>query len=257
MGKPLVLGNWKMHGTQQSAYALALGVVTRAAEFCDVDVGLCPPFVHIPTVAGVVFGSAIRFGAQNVSEYGDGAFTGEIAANMLRDLGCTYVLVGHSERRQVFGESSATVVAKYVHAHAAGLCPVLCVGETLAERQANATEAVIEAQLEPLVARADAVALFTDGIIAYEPVWAIGTGETATPEQAQSVHAFIRRRLTAVGPDVAQSMRIVYGGSVKPGNANELFAMPDVDGGLIGGAALKIEDFVAICASAEHLRRGR
>lgn len=246
-----------MHGTQRSAHALALGVVARAAEFSHVDVGLCPPFVHIPTVAAVVFGSAIRVGAQNVSERGEGAFTGEIAATMLRELGCTYVLVGHSERRQGYAETNAGVVAKYVHAHAAGLCPVLCVGETLAERQTNATETVIESQLEPLVARPDVVALLAHGVIAYEPVWAIGTGETATPAQAQSVHAFIRRRLAAVGPNVAQSVRIVYGGSVKPVNANELFAMPDVDGGLIGGAALKIEDFVAICVSAEQLRRGR
>lgn len=254
MRKPLVLGNWKMHGSQAFALALAEGVRARSEDLAGVEVGLCPPFVALPVVARALAGSKVAHGAQNVSEYSEGAYTGEISAAMLADLECTYVLVGHSERRQLFAEQAGQVVDKLVRAHAAGLTPVLCVGETLAERQAGTTDAVIAAQLRPLLERPDAAPLLARTVIAYEPVWAIGTGVTASPEQAQAVHAALRRQLAAVAAEAAAAMRLLYGGSVKADNAAALFAMPDIDGGLIGGAALKVEDFCAIAAAAALTR---
>jgi triosephosphate isomerase len=191
----------------------------------------------------------LAIGAQDVSEHAQGAFTGEVAASMLRDIGATHVLVGHSERRQYHGESSACVAAKFAQAQAAGLIPVLCVGETLEQRDAGATEAVVGEQLDAVVQHSGIAALAT-AVMAYEPVWAIGTGRTATPAQAQAVHAFIRDKLAAVDATIASSLRILYGGSVKPANAAELFAQADIDGGLIGGASLVAEDFLAICAAA-------
>ena len=239
-----------MHGTQGSARALAGAIAARAGEFPSVEIGICPPFVLLPVVAEVLVGSPIGYGAQTVSEHAEGAFTGETSAAMLVDLGCRYVLVGHSERRQWFGESSALVIAKLAHAHAVGLTPVLCIGETLAERNAGGTAQVIAAQLAPVCVRADAAQLLAGSVIAYEPIWAIGTGETATPAQAQAVHGQIRQILAGLQSTLALQVRVLYGGSVKPANAAELFAMPDIDGGLIGGAALNAEDFCAIIAAA-------
>jgi triosephosphate isomerase len=251
MRTPLVVGNWKMHGTLAFAGELARAVASGAPGYPKVEIGICPPFVLIPAVAAALRGSRVAYGAQDVSAHAGGAYTGEVAAEMLTDLGCRYAIVGHSERRQGHRETSELVAAKQAQAGAAGLIPILCVGETLAERQAGTTEAVIAAQLAPVLARDNANALLAGSVIAYEPVWAIGTGETASPAQAQAVHAFIRGSLRVLSGDLASRVRILYGGSVKPGNAADLFAMPDIDGGLIGGAALKAEDFLAICAAAD------
>lgn len=250
MRTPLVLGNWKMHGNRAFARALAGDVCADVQGMGQVEVGLCPPFVFLTDVAAVVGESPVGLGAQNASEFRDGAYTGEISCGMLQALGCRYVLVGHSERRQLFAETPAQVIAKLVAVVDAGMIPVLCVGETLTERQSGATPHVIDAQLAPLFARADAAHYLQTAVIAYEPVWAIGTGETATPAQAQAVHAQIRQRVCALDEGLGQRMRILYGGSVKPGNAGELFGEADIDGGLIGGAALKAEDFCAIVAAA-------
>jgi triosephosphate isomerase len=202
--------------------------------------------ILLPIVAEALRGTSLRWGAQDVSEHENGAYTGEVSASMLIDCGATLVLVGHSERRAMHGESDALTVAKLRRARAAGLTTLLCVGETLEERQSGATERVVARQLDALLEAPDAAALIGGVVVAYEPVWAIGTGETASPEQAQAVHAFIRARLGAAGA----GLRILYGGSVKPGNARELFSMPDIDGGLIGGASLTAADFTAICAAA-------
>ncbi len=250
MRKPLVVGNWKMNGVLASARALAAAVRHGHTRCPGVEIALCPPFVHLGAVAEVLAGSAVASGAQSVCEFERGAYTGEVSAEMLSDLGLRYVIVGHSERRALFGESDERVLAKLRRAQAAGLTPILCVGETLLERQAQATETVIARQLDALLNAADAAALLENLVLAYEPVWAIGTGETATPQQAQAVHAFIRARIARTAPQTAAGLRVLYGGSVKPDNAVDLFAMPDIDGGLIGGAALKAEDFIAICVAA-------
>jgi triosephosphate isomerase len=230
----LVAGNWKMHGSRAANRALVeailKGLPSGAAE-CAV----CPPFPYLAAAAEQLRGSPVALGAQNVSEHAQGAYTGEVSAAMLTELGCRYVIVGHSERRQIYGETDAQVAAKFAAARGAGLTPILCVGETLAEREAGRTEEVVARQL-------DAVA-FRNAVLAYEPVWAIGTGKNATPQQAQAVHAFLRTK-------VPQETTILYGGSVKPQNAGAIFAMPDVDGGLIGGASLVAEDFLAILRAA-------
>ncbi len=250
MRTPLVVGNWKMHGTCAMARELCAGIVAEQPRFEGVEVGVCPPYVLLPLVADALRASNLRWGAQDVSEHESGAYTGEVSATMLTEFGAALVIIGHSERRALFGDTDELTVLKLRRAQAAGLTPILCVGETLAERQAGATEQVVARQLDALLTQPDAASLLGGLVIAYEPVWAIGTGETATPDQAQAVHAFIRAR---IGGAAADAMRILYGGSVKPGNAPELLAMADIDGGLIGGAALKSEDFVAICAAA----RGR
>jgi len=238
-----------MNGSAASARDLARGVAARA-DGIGADVAVCPAYVHLPEVAAIVAGTPVALGAQNVSEYAAGAFTGEVSGAMLRELGCTYAIVGHSERRHIFGESDADVAAKFEAARTCGLTPILCVGEQLAQRDAGETEAVISAQLDAVIARCGVAAL-ANAVIAYEPVWAIGTGKTASPEQAQSVHAFIRQRISATGAeDVAAGVRILYGGSVKATNAAALFGMPDIDGGLIGGASLDADEFHAICAAA-------
>jgi triosephosphate isomerase len=246
MRTPLVVGNWKMHGHAAMARELCTGMLDARADYAGVEVGVCPPFVLLPVVAGCLRGTTLRWGAQDVSEHEAGAYTGEVSAAMLTDAGASLVLVGHSERRALHDESDALIIAKLRRAQAAGLSTLLCVGETLAERRAGATERVVARQLDALLAAPDAAALLERLVVAYEPVWAIGTGETASPTQAQAVHAFIRARLGGAGA----GLRILYGGSVKSGNARALFAMPDIDGGLIGGASLQAADFAAICAAA-------
>ena len=245
---PLVAGNWKMNGRRSMAASLAAEVAAAVPD--GVEVLLCPPLVYLDTVADAMRGSAVALGAQNLDEHEDGAFTGEVSAGMLVDVGCRYVLVGHSERRTLFAESNARVADKFFRALDAGLRPVLCVGETLAEREAGHTEQVINAQLDAVFDRANAGQL-ADVVIAYEPVWAIGTGMTASPEQAQAVHAHIRSRLaSSFGEELAQSLRLLYGGSVKADNAASLFAGADIDGGLVGGASLDAATFLAICQAA-------
>jgi triosephosphate isomerase (TIM) len=252
MREYLVAGNWKMNGSRafgdELASAIAAAVAGEPAAGAAALL-VCPPFPYLEAVAGKVDGSPVRLGAQNVSQHESGAYTGEVSVSMLRDVGCEYVIVGHSERRALMGESSEIVAEKFAAALAGGLKPILCLGETLAEREAERTEAVIEAQLRAVFDVVEA-ARFADAVIAYEPVWAIGTGKTATPEQAQDVHRHIRAMLAGADARVAASAQILYGGSVKGSNALALFAMPDIDGGLIGGASLEAEEFLAIAAAA-------
>jgi triosephosphate isomerase len=230
----LVAGNWKMHGSRASNEALVAAVAAGAQGVQGVECAVCPPFPYLQQVSEQLRGKRIALGAQNVSEHAQGAHTGEVAASMLVELGCRYVLVGHSERRQLYGETDARIAAKF--ARQAGLVPVLCVGETLEEREAGKTQDVVARQLA-------AVTDFGNAVLAYEPVWAIGTGRNATPEQAQEVHAFLRKKVPA-------DTTILYGGSVKAQNAAAIFGMPDVDGGLIGGASLVAKDFVEIIKAA-------
>jgi triosephosphate isomerase len=247
--KPLVAGNWKMHGSLAGNAELLLGL-RELLPASSVDCVVCPPFVYLPAVGAALAGSAIELGAQDVCEQSEsGAFTGEVSASMLREVGCRYAIAGHSERRAIYGESDELVARKFAAALAAGLVPILCVGESLQEREAGATEAVVIRQLDAVI-NAVGVAALGRGVLAYEPVWAIGTGRTASPEQAQEVHACLRGRIAAIDVTIAGSMRILYGGSVKAGNAKDIFAMPDVDGGLIGGASLKAAEFAAIVAAA-------
>jgi len=249
--KPLVLGNWKMHGSIDMAERLLAALAEGAAACSGIGLGVCPPYPYLGLAAARLGRGPIGWGAQDLSAHLHGAYTGEVSGGMLKDLGCTWVLVGHSERRSLHGESDALVAIKADRALEAEITPVVCVGESLAERQSNATESAIAQQVDavlPVLARAEAAGRAV--VIAYEPVWAIGTGLTATPEQAQQVHAFIRGRLSANGFRGAPRVPILYGGSVKPGNAVELFAQPDVDGGLIGGASLVAEDFLSIARAA-------
>lgn len=248
--RPLVLGNWKMNGDAGSARALLGAVLDASGEWggAGVEAGVCPPYPYLALAAERLAGSGIGWGAQDVSAHTDGAFTGEVSARMLADLGCTWTLVGHSERRTLFGETDAEVARKSERALAAGVVPVVCVGETREEREAGATEAVLARQVDAVAGVLGAAA--GRFVVAYEPVWAIGTGLTASPEQAQAAHAFLRARLAAGGVAEAASVRLLYGGSMKPGNAVELLAQPDVDGGLIGGAALVAADFTAILKAA-------
>jgi triosephosphate isomerase (TIM) len=247
----LVAGNWKMQGSlvanQQLLDALKAGL--KPAE--GVSYAVCAAFPYLPQVAAVLSGSLVAWGGQNVSEHDAGAYTGEVSGAMLNEFGCRYAIVGHSERRSLYGEDDRKVAAKFVAARRAGLMPILCVGETLEQRERGETESVVERQLGAVLAAAGAAAL-ADATVAYEPVWAIGTGRTATPEQAQGVHAFIRALVARRNRAVAERLTIMYGGSVKSGNARELFAMPDIDGGLIGGASLVADDFIAICAAARR-----
>lgn len=249
MRRGLVIGNWKMHGLRQSIEQLltALKAELPVTEYADFAV--CPPALYVSQVAALLADSPISWGSQNHSDALEGAYTGEISALMVADAGCRFALVGHSERRTLFAETDRQIAAKFQLALDAGLAPVLCVGESLEQRQAGEALAVIEAQLQAVIEGLDARALQC-AVIAYEPVWAIGTGETATPEQAQEVHAHIRQVVARVNKDCADSIQLLYGGSVKAGNASELFAKPDIDGALVGGASLKAADFTAICAAA-------
>jgi triosephosphate isomerase len=239
-----------MHGSRAEAERLVGALIARGAAAGGAEVVVCPPFVHLADVGRQLAGSRLVLGAQDVCAEEPGAHTGEIAASMLADAGCRYVIVGHSERRALYGEDDALVARKFQAAQRHGLVPVLCVGETLAERERGATREVVLRQLDAVLAAAGEGA-FTTAVVAYEPVWAIGTGRTATPGQAQEVHALIRVRIAEKDARIAASLRVLYGGSVKADNAGLLFAMPDVDGGLIGGASLKAEEFTAICRAAE------
>lgn len=236
-----------MNGTRSGARDLARAVVEAGLE--HVDVALCPPFVLLDLVAGIVEGSPVMLGAQNLARETVGAYTGEVAGEMLSEAGCRLVLVGHSERRQYYGETDWLVADKTARALDAGLKPVICLGETLEEREAGATESVVARQLDAVVEKCGGQAL-GQCVLAYEPVWAIGTGRTATPEEADAVHGFLRQRVAENDARVAGELRILYGGSVKSANASELFAMPDIDGGLIGGASLVADDFIEICRKA-------
>jgi len=249
MRRPLVAGNWKMHGSRSENARLVEELLAHSAAAPSATCVLCPPFVYLQEVARLLRDSALSLGGQDVCADAQGAFTGEISAGMLKDVGCEYVIVGHSERRLVYRESDQLVARKFAAAHAKGLIPILCVGEQLADRDAGRTQEIVARQLEVVLELSGAGAL-EQGIVAYEPVWAIGTGRNASPEQAQDVHAFIRARIAARDARIAAATRIVYGGSVKAGNAAELFAMPDVDGGLIGGASLKADEFLTILAAA-------
>jgi len=248
-----IAGNWKMFTTPADAAALVKALKVKVVNIHKVEMAVCPPFTNLVTAAELLKGTAIKLGAQNLYWEDEGAFTGEISAKMLLGAGCEYVIIGHSERRQYFGETDDTVNRRLKCALAAGLLPIVCAGETLAQRQAGTTERVVEAQVRGALA-AIAAANFAKVVIAYEPVWAIGTGLNATPEQAQEVHAFIRRLLENLyNRELATACRIQYGGSVKPNNAAELLRQPDVDGALVGGASLQAESFAAIIKAAEDL----
>lgn len=245
----LVAGNWKMNGSNAANAELVDGILAGLPASDSVHLLICPPFPYLAAVAEKVTGTRLALGAQNVSQHESGAYTGEVAPSMLRDTGCSHVIIGHSERRAMFGETSDIVAAKFLSTQDAGLVPVLCVGETLEQRESGQTEVVIDEQLGAVIDAAG-IAAFGDAIIAYEPVWAIGTGKTASPEQAQDVHRHIRAALAEKDKDIAAGVQILYGGSVKGDNASGLFAMPDIDGGLIGGASLKAADFLAIANAA-------
>jgi triosephosphate isomerase len=242
----LVAGNWKMNGSRSMTDELIRALADGLGGRPGCDVAVCPPFPYLAAAAEALAGTGIDLGAQNLSTEDAGAYTGEVSGAMLKDLCCCYVIVGHSERRSLYGEDNETVARKFLAALRHGLEPIVCVGESLDERERGITSDVVGAQLKAVMA-ADGVGALARAVIAYEPVWAIGTGRTATPEQAQEVHAFIRGMIAAENGIIADSIRILYGGSVKSSNAKDLFSMPDVDGGLVGGAALEAQGFAGIC----------
>ncbi len=248
MRKPLVAGNWKLNGSLAETESL-IGGILAGMPGVAAEVAVCPPFVYLPLAEKLLAGSAVQLGSQNVCDQDKGAYTGEVSAPMLAEFGCRYAIVGHSERRSLYGEDDALVAKRFAAAQRGGIVPILCVGESLEERESGVTEAVVARQLDA-VTQLCGIEAYTRAVIAYEPVWAIGTGKTATPQQAEDVHRFIRDRLAGADAAVAAGVRILYGGSVKPDNAEELFAQPNIDGGLIGGAALKSGDFLAICRAA-------
>lgn len=247
--RPLVAGNWKMNGSRASSTALLSALKQGVGQRDAAQVAVCPPYLYIPLAAEALAGSAVAWGGQDLDVHASGAYTGAISGAMLKDCACTYAIVGHSERRTLYGEGDQLVAEKYAAAQAAGLIPILCVGETLAEREAGQTEKVVTRQLDAVLSKSG-IASLGNAVIAYEPVWAIGTGKTATPQQAQDVHAFIRSKLMALDRNVADGVRILYGGSVKGSNAKELFGQSDIDGGLIGGASLQAEEFLTIIRAA-------
>ncbi len=249
MRQSLVAGNWKLNGNQSSVADLTTGLKEGAGSIGQAQVAVCPPYLYIAQVQQALGDTAISVGAQDVCDQDSGAFTGEVSAPMLAEAGCRYVIIGHSERRHVYGESDALTAAKFAATKRAGLIPILCVGETLEEREQDITEKVVAEQLDAVISL-EGIAGLKGAVIAYEPVWAIGTGKTASPEQAQAVHAFIRSRIAEQDAAIAEGIQILYGGSVKANNAAELFGQADIDGGLIGGASLKSEDFLAICQAA-------
>lgn len=248
MRQTLVAGNWKLNGSTDDIQTLVKGILDGMSGANGKAVAVCPPYVYIPMVSELLKGSDVGLGAQDVSEQSSGAFTGEVSSEMLKEVGCQYAIVGHSERRSIYGELDADTANKYKAAMDSGLTPILCVGELLEERESGDTENVVARQLDAVI---DAVGVegLAAGVIAYEPVWAIGTGKTASPDQAQDVHAFIRNKIAQLDVSVAEKVQILYGGSVNGSNAAELFAMEDIDGGLIGGASLTSEAFLAICTA--------
>ncbi len=254
MRRKLVVGNWKMHGDIKSNQILLDNLIDGLRELKNADYVVCVPNPYLFQARSLLANTNIAWGGQNVNQHEQGAFTGAVAPHMLTDLGCTYVLLGHSERRNLFHETNLTAAARFDAAIKADLTPILCVGETLAEREAGLTEVIVASQMDAVMATLGeqefAKAMQLNMVFAYEPVWAIGTGKTASPEHAQAVHVFIRNRVARRNAEAAAKVRIIYGGSVKSGNAEDLFAMPDVDGGLIGGASLRADEFVAICKLA-------
>lgn len=254
MNKIIIAGNWKMHGSKQQLEALVHDIANQInSRSSSVDVVLFAPFPYLSLIEQACHQTGFTCGAQTMSEFPEGAYTGEVSGSMLRDVGCRAVLLGHSERRHVFGEANSMIAAKFVQAQSCGLLPILCVGETLAEREADKTMDIIKAQLTAVIDKAGVAAL-ADSVIAYEPVWAIGTGKTATPEQAQAVHAEIRQFLAHIDKNIAKDISILYGGSVKSANAPDLLAMPDINGLLVGGASLVAESFAGIINAAIALR---
>lgn len=249
MRKPIIAGNWKMHGSVSQVKTLLEGIQQGAQDFSDITILVLPTFVHLAQAHNLLQQGNVQLGAQNLYIGNQGAFTGEVSGAMLKEIGCRYVLIGHSERRAIFQEGLPVVAAKFKAAIEAGLTPILCVGETREEREQGLTEKVIREQLESVIQFAG-IESFNHAVIAYEPVWAIGTGLTATPEQAQAVHAFIRDLLAQIKVDLAKTICILYGGSMKPENAASLLSMPDIDGGLIGGASLDATSFFTICKAA-------
>lgn len=248
MRRSLIVGNWKMNGAQGDAKALAQANI-NGLEKKDVDVAVCPPFVYLSQLNDLLQGHQLELGAQNVADQKSGAYTGEVSSEMLKEVGCKYAIVGHSERREYYGDSNESVAARYSQALSSDIIPILCVGETLEQREQDQTFQVIEEQLNAVLELAG-VDSFKNAAIAYEPVWAIGTGKTASPEQAEEVHQFIRQRIAEKNAAIAEDLRIIYGGSVKPGNAKDLFSMPNIDGALIGGASLIADDFISIYQAA-------
>ena len=248
MRQKMVAGNWKMNGTTNSVREL-VGGIKAGLDGQSTEVVVCPPFVYLPVVAAEIAGSAVNLSAQNMCDQDVGAFTGEVSGPMLKDIGCEYVILAHSERRAMYGETDEVAARKYAAALKNNIKPIFCIGETLGEREQDITEDVIARQVDAII-KAEGVSSLANAVLAYEPVWAIGTGKTATPDQAQSVHAFIRNRIADQDAGIAASLRILYGGSMNPGNAADLIAQPDIDGGLIGGASLKADDFLAIINAA-------
>ena len=249
MRQVLVAGNWKMNGSRESIRSLLDGVTGSMGDVKSAEVAVCAPAIYIPLVEELLSGSEVAWGGEDLSVHASGAYTGEIAASMLNDFHCKYVIIGHSERRTYHDESDELVAEKYEAAMQAGLIPIFCIGETLEQREQGTTNDVVARQVDAVINKLGVAAL-AKGVIAYEPVWAIGTGKTATPEQAQEVHAFIRSRVAASDASIAEAIQILYGGSMNAANASDLLAHPDIDGGLIGGASLKAEDFLAIAKAA-------
>lgn len=249
MRRLLIAGNWKMNGSRSMVPELISGLNRGMPEGLGSEVLVCPPAIYMADAALALTDGSIGLGGQDLSEYEQGAYTGEISGDMLREFGASHVLVGHSERRSLFGDTDQRVASKFARAQTGGLTPILCVGETLDQREAGETMTVVSAQIDAVLAQSG-IAAFENAVIAYEPVWAIGTGKTASPEQAQEVHAAIREQLTRLDARIAAQLRILYGGSMKSSNAGELLQQPDIDGGLIGGASLKADDFISICKAA-------
>ncbi len=249
MRRTLIAGNWKMNGSLESIAELMSGIKNGLVEVSNADLAVCPPAVYLLKVRGLIDVDNIALGSQNICDEESGAFTGELAPSMLKEAGCQYAIIGHSERRSLYGESDELVAKRFAMAVKTGITPILCIGETLEERESGITEDVVSRQLDAVI-DSQGVEALGYSVIAYEPVWAIGTGKTASPEQAQAVHAFIRSKLAALDSAVAEKVQILYGGSMNAGNAAELLSQQDIDGGLIGGAALKSADFLAIGKSA-------
>lgn len=249
MRRTLVAGNWKMNGSKATTESLCKAIIS-GLNSSDTGIVVCVPYVYLSDAARIVDGTPLALGAQNVADQSSGAYTGEISAEMLKEFNCKYAIVGHSERRTYYGDTNESVAARYCQAQQQGIVPILCVGETLEQRENDQTFSVIDEQLDAVLAAAG-VESFSNAVIAYEPVWAIGTGKTATDEQAQEVHQYIRQKIAAENQQIADQLQILYGGSVKPDNAEGLFAMPDIDGGLIGGASLDAEGFLKIFRAAK------